>query len=483
SSLAQTVEQVPILVGQLDTQTPDFSDSRKGRLEARRTSDTSARRAPEIIFKDLRSLQSSWQHTYDELYQARMPLSVLDSEVLAPSGPFADAEGKMLVAQANFIPGGLLLCVCVHHTLMDANGAGAVIKAWSENCANLQNLQAQGKEPFELSLRAGNADRRLRLTTSPLYLDAYDELKTKPELWKALGLDHGRAPPLPSSIPYTPSEAEVTTGIFHFSSSALSALKLSAALASPGGEWISKNDAMMALLWRCIMRARFSDCTDIDADSVMAIAINGRSRLVPPLPNTYIGNVIFSNQTPLPLYALLSEDISLAMVASAIRKSIRENTAPERLQEALQLASCIPDTSPGALSFAFPAFVDSDLVSSSWVDLPLYELDWGSAFAAPPKRRDSGLGESLASTPPTTSMMGLENETVLDEVDVRLSAGSTVGKIDFLRMPAGQFQGLCMVLPKRRDGGVEVAVGMKRDHLRKLKADAEFMKWAEFTCE
>jgi len=369
---------------------------------------------------------------------------------------------------------------------MDANGAGAVMKAWSENCARLQHIKAQAKEQYGYSLRSSNEDRRLRLTTSPLYLDAYDQLKTKPELWKALGLDHGRTPPLPSSIPYTPSEAEVTTGIFHFSPSALSALKLSAALASPGGEWISKNDAMMALLWRCIMRARFSDCANIDADSVMAIAINGRSRLVPPLPNTYIGNVIFSNQTALPLYALLSEDISLAMIASTIRKSITENSAPERLQEALQLASCIPDTSPGALSFAFPAFVDSDLVSSSWVDLPLYELAWGSAFAAPVQRRDSGLGESIASTPPTsttTTTIGLENEVVLDELDTKLNASSAVGKIDFLRMPAGQFQGLCMVLPRRRDGGVEVAVGMKREHLRKLKADREFMKWAEFRCE
>lgn len=54
--------------------------------------------------------------------------------------------------------------------------------------------------------------------------------------------------------------------------------------------FLSTNDALCALIWRCAIRARELNSS---LESKVGMATNGRSRLEPKLPEVYFGNVNF----------------------------------------------------------------------------------------------------------------------------------------------------------------------------------------------
>lgn len=73
---------------------------------------------------------------------------------------------------------------------------------------------------------------------------------------------------------------------FHFTSDSVSRLKAKAN-AECNTTKISSLQAVSALLWRCITRARH---LPHDSKTVCRLAINNRPRVDPPLPNDYFGN-------------------------------------------------------------------------------------------------------------------------------------------------------------------------------------------------
>lgn len=48
---------------------------------------------------------------------------------------------------------------------------------------------------------------------------------------------------------------------------------------------------------------------------------------------------------------------------------------------------------------------------------------------------------------------------------------------EFVRIPTDYIPGVCLVLPKRREGGVDVCVSLERAQLERLRADGEFMSY------
>ena len=64
---------------------------------------------------------------YEEIVKARAPLSTLDGSIICPAYGFPymypnDVTQPVILMQANFVQGGLLLTSCGHHLTMDANG-------------------------------------------------------------------------------------------------------------------------------------------------------------------------------------------------------------------------------------------------------------------------------------------------------------------------------------------------------------------------
>jgi hypothetical protein len=81
----------------------------------------------------------------------------------------------------------------------------------------------------------------------------------------------------------------------------------------------------------------------------------------------------------------------------------------------------------------FHAFLGPDVVETSWADLGVYRLQWGGA----------------------------------------------IGSLDAVRMPGEGADGSVMIMPRLKDGGLDVIVGLSTAAMEKLLDDKEFTSVAQ----
>lgn len=162
--------------------------------------------------------------------------------------------------------------------------------------------------------------------------------------------------------------AETLVSIFKLTRDQLNALK---AKSREDGNTItySSYEMLSGHVWRCACLARG---LPEDQESKLYIATDGRSRLQPPLPPGYFGNVIFTT-TPL----AVAGDLALKPVwyaASKIHDALARMDN-EYLRSALDYLELQPDLKAlvrGAHTFRCP-----NLGITSWVRLPIHDADFG----------------------------------------------------------------------------------------------------------
>ncbi|KAI4263562.1 MAG: hypothetical protein L6R42_001301 [Xanthoria sp. 1 TBL-2021] len=401
-----------------------------------------------FAIRDLPLEKGVWCRSFRELVQHGMPIGQLDPKVLVPS----EQRGFPLKAQANFIPGGCLLTVCLHHSFFDGLGFVAVVDAWAKNCKAIEedmksvvppSLQQKQAYLDQLDLSGGVGSiqyRRLPEILQDSHAPLQEELATlqeSPILWQLLGLQQpSSVSPNPSSVSNSPSTETMVTVVFVASAGAISRLKEQStptSHTSSDGEnhrSISTFDSIAALLWRCIMRARCPDpaCPD-QTPSRLRIPINVRGIL--NIAPTYPGNVLLNSVTTLPMRTL-TEDASQRHVALQIHSSLNASRDIRSAYDAVKLSFGLPE-----LTLRRPLFSDTtskDLVLTSWRDLSFYDSDWGS-------------------------MLGSN------------------GKIDSVRIPHGYLRGLCALLPKQSDDAVEVLASLFPEQMKRLQENIEFLEY------
>jgi hypothetical protein len=397
-----------------------------------------------IAQNDMSIPEKLWIHTYEELKAAEMPLSLLDGKVLAPMVSGIAPTTKVMSAQLNYIPGGCLLSVAFAHAFVDGIGVITILELWAKHCRKLQGVTSSNVG-FEF------ADDELDIFPPSLEKDHisrtdFERLKQRPELWRLLCLDPilNLEPPVirdstavfPTTIPAAPtfSEDDLRVCLFRFTPSTLSKLKKDASPAGPG--WISTKDAMHALMWQSIMKARFPNGDS--GTTILSIPINGRPYLRPEISRSYIGNVILFALTDMPIHTLTSEEMSLAKLSVIIRDSIRACQDPNILSNGVDLAAAIPDTRQ--LVIAVHDYSGLHLSTTSWMDFPFYDIEFGGI-----------LGEA--------------------------------GRPEFFRMPKDQFGAICSLQPRQKNGVVDIVIGMKGKDMERLLQDTCFSKYARFVCE
>ena len=403
----------------------------------------------DFVYNDLTQSSSPWQYSYLELQTGNMPLSKLDPDILAPLVTGHRHSPKVVSAQANFIPGGCLLVINFSHSFFDATGMSTFMHYWASFTREVQGEVTDHSQGADFD---GAVPALHSLTTKHR---PFAELKLRPELWRLLCLDsvanlrstgtcgQSSAPLPPTNFPAAKTYSQnLRTAMFAFSPQSLRQLKAAAAPKPP--EWISTKDALHALTWRCIMRARspqiLSQRQPTDKTvSTLSIAVNGRSLVRPPVPLTYLGNVVFFVLPEMSLSALVSAETSLAEVAVLIRREIASAQDPELLADAINLAASIPDVSN--LRIAIQDYFGAQLSTTCAADMPFYDLDFGPMFAG------------------------------------------TDGRCEYFRIPRGQFGAITSVQPKQRDGTVDIIVGLEGKQMDSLKADPEWVKYARFISE
>ncbi|RDW80277.1 hypothetical protein BP6252_04915 [Coleophoma cylindrospora] len=384
------------------------------------------------------------------------PMRYLDGKSFATgleNIPSPDRSGgfEAFSAQITFIVGGFVICVNKHHFLLDANSTGKLIQWWFK--------KARSWGTFE-------EDKNLELADPSLALTIHDKSSLTMETtvpaqehvdWKVVpnarptifGLE---LPPqavmsIAKMLPFI--KPKIDSAVFHFTSASLR--QLHEDVSKHTQDKFSTHDAISALLWRCISRARlFSAANESPCEnSMLALSVNGRRKLEPAMVDAYFGNAAFFAPTVVPLNILTSTGAAtLADVTLSIRESINTKTTNAYLRSLLQLIAAQKRVTD--VVNAFQVYMGYDVVMTSWEKL------FGS----------------------------------IEDLDVG------TGTFQRMRLPdGGSFDGLVMVMPAygMRDectpnqvgnypGGVEVSIDLLFDHMASLKKDQEwtrYARWAE----
>ncbi|KAM5344528.1 hypothetical protein ACJ41O_013064 [Fusarium nematophilum] len=327
-----------------------------------------------------------------------------------PEGP----EQPVMAAQANFVQGGLLLTVGVHHSVCDASALDVIVNTWAQNTAT-----ASGSYESFTTYDGLSNDRSPLMKGMP-----GANLVDFPEYTLPPPVDVGTQAVTATAFEMPPLAAR----IFRFSPASLADLKAAAGA-------FSTNDALCAFLWQHMTLARtrsgvLAHPSGGGETSALAFAVNIRSRTSPPLPPTYLGNASMPCMTTRLAVSALISGTTVSQAAAAIRKSLGAFSSPARVPLTIGLLDSRPD--PTDFRLAYNAFLGPDVVATSWADLKVYESDWG-----------------------------------------------TLGTVDSLRMPGEGADGVIMILPRLRDGGLEVSVGLGLGVMEKLLQDDEFTKVAQ----
>ncbi|EJT70245.1 hypothetical protein GGTG_12418 [Gaeumannomyces tritici R3-111a-1] len=229
----------------------------------------------------------------------------------------------VFAAQANFVEGGLVLTVGIHHAAGDAVALQTILSTWAENTAVAEGGDSGAFTVYDTE----SNDRSILMDGVP---------------------------------PSEDTAAEAAA--------------------------FSTHDALSAMLWRAITRARTGGDAPAPVDSAFAYAINVRPRASPPLPATYVGNASMLGLTRrLSAIETTCGPGGLALAAGAIRASLtarfpdakQDGTAatdadgPDRVVRAIGLLGSRRD--PTDYKMAYRAFLGPDVVATSWANIAVYD--------------------------------------------------------------------------------------------------------------
>ena len=410
NGLSQTVKQMPFLSGKV--------------YEGRGT-----RNEVEVLFRagdsvELR-IRDGLTRPYTELRGKQLPPSILRDELLSPMPNMPDPSKNwqpVMAAQATFIEGGLFLCLCLSHSVVDGVGFGSFVQLLGKNCSRAPDFDYRFAKVASENLAREKLFQNIDSTKIKRGHD-YDEYKIQ---------NPNKIAPLD---PRSPEIPPFSARLFFFSASSLKKLK---AEASPkdSNSWVSTHDALGALAWQCISRAR-SNGNDPPGTSKLVIPINCRPRLKKHLPDLYMGNTSICALPELK-YSTLTK-ASLGFLASHIREGTK------MIDEAYVLG-LIEHIKRGKgdlnrIKPAMQSFLGNDITYVSWTDFPVYDADFGPLL----------------------------------------------GKPDWFRCPYRALDGVVKILPRRtgprpgsEEEGLEVNIELNTDAMERLLRDPT---WNAFTKE
>lgn len=381
----------------------------------------------------LKDIRYDTDMSYQKMKNSHFPLSNFGDDMKAPVDQLSlESNPPVMAAQVNIVQGGILLAMGIHHNVMDGAGFATVIQTWASNTKTsfLSNGASGSEAAKPSSLPYSSLDRTSLLKASaPADIDPQVNIKDYPQYKLDLTPPIKDLKDAPTALS-TSKPPPMTLAVFYFAASKLAALKYSA---SSSSSFISTSDALCALLWSSITRARKlpgrSTETHKPLYSRLGLAVNGRGRLSPTLPPSYLGNVIVCPSILLPV-SKLSQKTELNSIASTIRTAITE-IDNDSVHDVITLINSVPNVTD--LKWAHNSFLGPDLAITSWRDMSLIGLDWGTG----------------------------------------------IGKVEAVRHPKDGFDGLCIVLPALADGGLEVLVGLENGAMEWLKEDESFMAVAD----
>ena len=336
--------------------------------------------------------------SYRNVYPGGRAHPALDTAHL-PLQPIADIANPSPIfrLQITLFSDGVGLGFALHHNVMDAIGAGTVVKALGSCCCGAGpgtdiGLDLDTLTPLQYSARVS-----LNKLTQGVHNPELDRSRygLQPHPGPIMfDLDGLKWLPPPSAFTLS------TTKIQDLKSHLNTLIGQSESLQKQFGpaSWISTNDTLVALIWLCYNRAkRRSEPPPSTTPPSAAInpgicmAANIRTRVHPPLPSNFLGNAAVPVKPALDSQPLLSaighaslftdevvpqrlRDDALCQVALAVRQSVsRVNSDYTRDISSLAQNSKVP------LIYEY----NPDTNISSWRDSAVYDAFFGDELGFP----------------------------------------------------------------------------------------------------
>ncbi|XVF48389.1 hypothetical protein PTKIN_Ptkin03bG0186600 [Pterospermum kingtungense] len=268
--------------------------------------------------------------------------------------PTADYSGDtssyplFMVQVTTFKCGGVCLGIGNHHTLVDGTASLHFINGWSDIARGLSQIK-----------EAPLVDRTLlkaRVPPTPTFhhveYDPPPSLNTSMSTFK---LDPTK--PKPSSV-----------SVFNITLDQLNTLKAKSFKNGNTTKYTTYS-VLAAYIWRCASKAR--GLLD-DQPTKLYMPTNGRPRLHPPLPPSYLGNAMFTASL-----IDLSGNLQSEPFINTIEKihATLNRMDNEYLRSALDYLEKLPDISAarrGPQTFQCP-----NLCIINWMRLPIHDADFG----------------------------------------------------------------------------------------------------------
>ncbi|EFE45126.1 hypothetical protein TRV_00064 [Trichophyton verrucosum HKI 0517] len=348
--LRRTFVQIPWLNGRVHWQSEDTSEWRPGQLEIRFEALSSKEPPHQLHFNQLETdLELS------DLRDLGFPLDKFEENDLLWTTPFQpDFENgaDVLVAQANFLPGGCALALSVASPASDGTAMLSVTQVWAHHCNSLiANAEMENIVRNHGGLGAGFERVALRNACKEDRRGTVSSLLTE-DICRLVGLDSEHA-----FVEETSTTPDASPGVlkamrprlFYMSQGAYTALRKDC-IAELGPTEVTGNDLICALIWRSIVRAWMAtqDAQQNtnklhSAMSEVSIPFDARPQLQGLLPAGYLGNVNFENRLALSSGSIVAKDTSIPHLASTIRTRAANFTDSDSLLDAYRLLDSVSD--------------------------------------------------------------------------------------------------------------------------------------------
>ncbi|ERF75303.1 hypothetical protein EPUS_00095 [Endocarpon pusillum Z07020] len=348
-------------------------------------------------------------------------------------------KNPVLAASVGELEGGIFLSIAVHHNVMDGVGFGDLLDLIAQNTKGVQRASATLLDPDEPLYREPRLRQALDSGKELHHQDVDTDLKSL----LANHPEYTMTPPsMPSQFPACTSKLLIVT---------LEKIEATKQTLTGSMPFLTTNMIVSSLLWSCITRVRCARAgTNAIQKSRLGMAVNGRQRLGAGFANkNYLSNVNMYALTELQVNKVTScaatQEISGAIPPREmieVFEAVAASTSSDRISsrhvgEVVGIVDQLED-----IRSLFPGwnfYHGPDLSITSWANLNTYEADFGEYLGRP----------------------GL------------------------VRVSYAEFDGLCIILPRRRtqhSGGgqdvIEVIIRLQADDLARLQEDEVWKTWA-----
>ncbi|KAM0193089.1 hypothetical protein ACHAPI_007813 [Fusarium lateritium] len=391
--------------------------------------------------------------------------SFADDVVLSCSCPLLPPlPADVFIAQANFITGGCILAINVHHQCFDGTGAIMVMRIWGECCRYVQGEASAtcdwlDKESLNRNLPQilheldGYAKPASQVDKNAWgFIDIPDPAEAEYGTEIKNPVAESTLPPAPffprkfQWPPVPPADGRpMEASTFVIPTEMVEQLRQDV-LADPATEAVmSVSDMIQAFVWRSAIKARHHVATQLRCETfdknevaIVELPIDVRPYFSKLLPGSYMGNLVIINRPSMPLATLCGTGTTVGQISQVLRAAAVHIT-PSLVHDAFTLLQSVPDYTK--VTTACMGMEGMHIAVNNLMLFQTSAISFGDEFLG-----DGGVPSAM--------------RIQMDSINAAFR--------------------MAVIHPLREDGGVEFVIGTLPEELDVLLADGEFTRYCRF---